>query len=678
MPDVVLTGCRSEPLAGYLKALGVLRLVAEQADREARGCWQGETFVLSSKLDAAGLVAFFAQQWRPTPVVAPWNGGSGFYPKDNREALDAIVASVSPRLAPYRDSIGAAAAFVAKRGWVERPEGNEKTTLVSSMRALLPDEALAWLDAAVVVGDERLMFPPLLGTGGNDGRLDFSNNFMQRVVEVMSGGEERLHAALFDASIAVKYQGAMGQYQPAASMRTNPWDFVLLIEGALMFAGAATRRLESTGPGTMSFPFHARAAGGSATVADSDEAESRDELWLPLWEAPTPHREVRWLLGEGRAKVGDADRARSAGNSLDFARAITRLGVDRGITGFTRVGFHVRNGLAYFATPLGRFSTGEVSSARLIDEIDRWFDRFRRATRAERAPASLRVIGRRLEDAVFEMAARGRSAEVLLAIADAEKALARSLDFVEEHRLSPAPRLSRAWVTAEDTAEWRLGAALGMRVGIRARMLPLDDRSRSFGRADDPGTVFADRALVDNLHALLLRDDREEVAPSRDTAEYSLCGLDDIAAFIDGGTDDPTIERWARAFTLVESVGGKSPSSDRGRYPPATFSLIALAHGRRLPDDDGTLPPASTALARASAGDARGATRAAIDRLRSRGLNFPIDQIYESPLRTRRIAAALAFPLTTDQRRKLLGIMFPGRSNDPRDERQKETDHVQL
>jgi len=33
--EVVLEGCTPEPLMGYLKALGVLRLVAEQEDGKA-------------------------------------------------------------------------------------------------------------------------------------------------------------------------------------------------------------------------------------------------------------------------------------------------------------------------------------------------------------------------------------------------------------------------------------------------------------------------------------------------------------------------------------------------------------------------------------------------------------------------------------------------------------------
>jgi CRISPR-associated protein Csx17 len=42
MPSITLNGCAPIPLANHLKALGILRLVSEQVDRNATGHWQGE------------------------------------------------------------------------------------------------------------------------------------------------------------------------------------------------------------------------------------------------------------------------------------------------------------------------------------------------------------------------------------------------------------------------------------------------------------------------------------------------------------------------------------------------------------------------------------------------------------------------------------------------------------
>lgn len=664
--EVELGGCRPEPLASYLKALGVLRLVAEQKDPEARGAWRGEHFVLRSSLDRDALVRFFAEEWRPTPVIAPWNGGSGFYPKDNTVASDAILASKAERLGVFAETIGLARAFVAARGWTERPADESKMWMLAAMRASLPDEALAWLDAAVVVGSDRLLFPPLLGTGGNDGRLDFSNNFQQRVVEVLSStGTDALRSSLFGDTTTMRFKGAMGQYQPAAHERTNPWDFVLLIEGALLFAGAATRRFENASASVMAFPFHARAAGGLNGVTDGDQEESRDELWLPLWSAPASIHELHQLFAEGRATVGAGDGSRSASSALDFARAITGLGVDRGIDDFARVGFHVRNGLAYFATPLGRFSTGEVRSARLLDDIDSWYDRFRQKASGKTAPASVALARRQLELAMFEATATGALRPVLLALGDAERALAQSLGFTTKAFLAPVPRLQSGWgeAASDGSVEQRLAAALATRVGMRGRLVPLE--KGRFGRAEDSTCVFRPRPLVDNLHALLLREDIEAQQRDASLAKESLrawCSLSDIAEFIDGRTDDRLIERWLRAFVLVEGMDiGRPPRATL--WPPATFAVLALVHHRHL--GGGSLPRTTGVLARACAGDAVGATAPAIRRLNASARPLPFDALVEPSARTRRMAAALAFPLTMTQRRKLESLVLPAVEEDP-------------
>lgn len=78
MHQYLLTGCTPVPLAHYLKVLGILRPVAEQKDPDACGRWRGEYFELRTSLSREELQKFFLEEYRPTPVLAPWNGGSGF------------------------------------------------------------------------------------------------------------------------------------------------------------------------------------------------------------------------------------------------------------------------------------------------------------------------------------------------------------------------------------------------------------------------------------------------------------------------------------------------------------------------------------------------------------------------------------------------------------------------
>ena len=75
--ELDLRGCTPEPLMAYLKALGIFRIVAEQLDNEARAFWHNDAFFLRSQLDRDALVRFFLDEYRPTPIVSPWNGGQG-------------------------------------------------------------------------------------------------------------------------------------------------------------------------------------------------------------------------------------------------------------------------------------------------------------------------------------------------------------------------------------------------------------------------------------------------------------------------------------------------------------------------------------------------------------------------------------------------------------------------
>src|SRR5262249_35497337 len=130
MPELVLEGCQVEPMASYLKALAVLRLVGSQADQAARGWWTSAGFVLRSRLDREGLVAFFRDVSRPTPIVAPWKGGSGFHPNDSQDGISAIEASTSDRLAPYREAVACARAALAHLGLGEKPGDEQKPELI--------------------------------------------------------------------------------------------------------------------------------------------------------------------------------------------------------------------------------------------------------------------------------------------------------------------------------------------------------------------------------------------------------------------------------------------------------------------------------------------------------------------------------------------------------------------
>lgn len=504
---VELSGCAPVPLSYYLKALGVLRILGAR-EPEATGWWKHDHFFIQSGFDRAGLISFFLEEYAPTPLVAPWNGGSGFFPKDNKEAINAIAAGTAERFASYRALIQQCREMLVRLGLTEKPVDESKPRLLQLCRNEFPDAALSWLDAAYVLTADGPKYPPLLGTGGNDGRLEFTNNFMQRLMEMFDassgaprpGMKESLEESLFGTASNVRSKAPIGQFDPGsagganasagydASSGVNLWDFILMLEGALTFASASVKKLETSDPGVLSYPFCVRTTGlGYASAHLSDEAAARSEMWMPLWEAPASYAAISRLLSEGRVETG----RRKARNGVDFARAIASYGTDRGVVAFQRYGFHQRNGLSYFAVPLGRFDVrSDPGIEELLSPLDGWLDRFRRAATSKTAPARAGRALRKLETAIFDLCRRGQARDVqavLIALGEAEATVAVSKKLRDGEMGSgvpPVPLLSGEWITkaiSENASiEFRLACALASithgRVGpFRRHLEPIDE-----------------------------------------------------------------------------------------------------------------------------------------------------------------------------------------------------------
>ena len=101
----VLPGLRPEPLASYLAGLGLFRVLGEQADPNVTAAWTAGGLALTTSV--ADIAAWLANAYVPTPVLSPWNNGSGFGPKDKepRRVLNVLREHPSPRLAHFRDAI---------------------------------------------------------------------------------------------------------------------------------------------------------------------------------------------------------------------------------------------------------------------------------------------------------------------------------------------------------------------------------------------------------------------------------------------------------------------------------------------------------------------------------------------------------------------------------------------
>jgi len=477
VPEILLAGVRSRPLAGWLKGVGLLRALAGQADGDARLSWRGNGACVHTWLDPDALVRFLVETYRPPPVASPWNGGSGFFEKDKSAAaaVERVLATQDSRLEPLQRAIHAGREALRAAGLETKPEKEQRTELLRDLRTRLDDDALRWVDAAVVLREDEQAFPPLLGTGGNDGRWDIGGNFVQAVVAGLglaakrgsASAAELVRAALFDEPAPLT-DASIGHFDRDVSPTSapqgegpglaNPWDLILAVEGSLVMAAGATRRYGAARGGAAApFTFQRTAAGFASAVVGE---KGRDEVWLPLWSAPAALPEVEQLVREGRAQVG----RRQATTALDAVRAAGELGVARGLAGFERYAILERAGQSSLAVAAGRVAVRRRPGVELLRELDWWWRQLRRVGFADRAPDRLTLAARTVEQAMFAFADTpdGRTAQrLLVALGAAERALAVSAP--EGTRpLSGVP--AEPWLrlaAGHDHPAFRLAASLG-------------------------------------------------------------------------------------------------------------------------------------------------------------------------------------------------------------------------
>ena len=701
MNTILLQGCSTTPLASYLKALGILRLVAEQADPEARGSWSDEGFLLDTRLGQEQLEAFLLNDYRPTPILAPWNGGSGFYPGKDKDGFGPVRQADAPRFQGIRQTMEQIQHHLEQLGLSTKPDNISKENLLRRLRNELNEEALAWLDAVFMLTTEGPKYPPLLGTGGNDGNLEFSVNFLQQLVMLFDPetgaptdlATRTLPGALYAAPVILPGKGAIGQFAPGnaggpnsttaykGDALTNGWDFVLMLEGALLFAASVTRRQESSQTGQLSYPFTVRLSGsGSGNTAISDEANARAEIWLPIWNRSAGLTELQAILGEGRATLGK----RTCRDGLDFARAVAQLGVDRGISAFQRYAFVMRSGKAYLATPLSKFQVQHTPQADLVNDLEshQWLSRLRQQARHKEAPASLRSTAQRLENALFDLT-RQPATTVM------QNTLTRVGDLAlwqAHHRkgrdASPLlPPLSGRWLIAADdhSDAYRLAAALaslgaGTSLPMRAHIYPLD-RKNGFTLAssgESAACTWSQGRLAGQL-ATLLR--RRLLESARLGAEPTFSGatptdLSAIHALLFNPTLDARIANLLPALVLLKQPFAL-PERNREAPPlPLAYRLIKplfcdpdqLRNAGILGEDQSLrLPPEIPRLLAANRLDA--ALQLALRRLRIAGLNTPALLPNTEGMDGRRLLSALLVPISTRALRQLANNTFKSPDN---------------
>lgn len=400
MSIFLVEGARHRALIGTLSALGLVRVVAEQADPAVRCSFIDGALKIESKVE--DIAGWLADEYVPTPVLSPWNEGSGFGTKDKepRKALAELLALPTARVDPFRRSFSAVESVAV----AARTHRWDKPRVVRETRNVCPDAMVRWMDSAVVMlSADKVAFPPLLGSGGNDGHLDFSTNFHQRLLEVLpSGSVSRAHAAglarawLAGTSAERLSKAAVGQFDPGAAGTpnsspyggaesiVNPWAYVLMVEGAMMFSAAPARKLSSQAVSTpraaMTFTTFGSQHG---SAAGSALEESRGEVWIPWWTRALSFAEIRAIFAEGRAVW----RGHTATQPDQMYLAAASRSVAPGVAGFDRYQIVKRNGRSFSAV-LGDAVMVRMNTAlALVAALEDWPNQ---AARLNDSPATVR------------------------------------------------------------------------------------------------------------------------------------------------------------------------------------------------------------------------------------------------------------------------------------------------
>lgn len=608
-----LGGCAPAPLAHYLKALGILRLLAEQVDESARGWWKGNRFLLATGLTKEEIEGFFLREYRPTPMFNPWGARSGYFDGGSessaRESLKRIEDSKRSRLEPFRETIETVRSVVAATTTDRKPSKKEKNELILALRLNARSVSSLWLDTVVAVigsGDDvSLAQPPIFGTGGNEGSGGYPSAYMSAVVEAVTESKwnHALHTALFGGSaLNCNWKRPMGQFAPGGA--STPWDMLLAFEGACVLRSAVSGRTSTSSRKWMASPFHvAPRSAGYASGSRHDEKyldkgreyPGRGEQWLPMWGRPSRFSEVQQIFLQGRA----ATRLGRATDGWSMAKAVAGLGVSRGIPEFIRYGFQQRNNQAtHFAVPLGRFRVPDrtpVASA-CLDDLDRWLSSLHREAhpaddrKAKLSPVRLTIAYRRLKEILFSVVQGQTTArqwqDVLLRLGDVEAVMRRGTGFGAQ----PVPRLRPEWVVASDdgTAEFRLALSFALqscayRVGgrrvedqVRRHWLPLErkrpglpsdpERKPRFATTGagstarlevSPEVVMDGRRGLDDAVALVERrlveaSQREDRHLPLSAAPHADAGVADLASLLSGGVDLDRTLILARALMALD------------------------------------------------------------------------------------------------------------------------------
>lgn len=640
MNSIPITGCRHDVLGHNLKAIGLLRALAnctreddeEHRDAEAEGWWDLDNacFHLRSQKypNEEKLVEFLTARYLPTGIVAAWNKDPG---------LEKDFAQKNNLTSSWKKASGYSSNVASKT-----LTGNEAFL---RYRETVENQVSLALDAISSAFVKRNRDNPVFLSKGIAGRAHIVRTYWRYVKEFVSHKKksELAESALFGRwSFGTARRGIpTGKGTPffPDAIKTynnglrwvietfpfNPLDYLLAFEGALALRGAVSRTLAANSRRFAAFPFVFDTAEDKVSYTGESKGTAI-ALWLPLWCRSTQYEELESFLCDGQARLP----GKEARFSAEFARAVRAQGADAGFEGWQEFRFKMRASDIPWACT-GRFfeASNDRRSVALNDALapldeSGFLDQFEVWPRARKikssSPHYIRAdLNTAIETAVADPTPEN-VLEVLLRVYAACRQLSESKTLREnigkagqrvgffgalpqqrwedllrglEH--SPEFRIARAVASIAGFANQRsksiskavlsevqpfLGSLLPLKRGRESNWyLPRGSTDRSKQSVWSGTDLCHDLARVFSRRYLDSLDDERPALMSPRPAP-----LGDILALLNGELDDHRIARWTEALSLIgwhEKDDGtdSTPSGEEESIEEArTFSAIPLAY----------------------------------------------------------------------------------------------------
>lgn len=565
-----LNGCLMTPMISYLKALGLLKVLSEK-DPSVAACWEDDAFVIYTEMPREDIVEFILKEYSPAPIISPWSYNKFIKTsKLIKELPDEQRFNLYRTTAKQMEDVFAKFSKLLNIKEIKKSHVDKnKSLLLKICRNDLSDEIIPWLDTIGVITAAKPKFAPVLGTGGNDGNFDIAENFLKKIHEILEREEEIsrrwIESALFGETVPLLIGTTIG-YNPEGvggpnsgegfegMSLSNPWDYILAIEGTMLFAGSVSKHL-SANTGHAAFPFTAETSNAGYSTASYEEkgTNSRGEIWLPIWENPATYKEIRHIFNEGRIQIG----RRQAKTGTEFARAVMTLGTERGIEKFQRFCILKRKGDSYLAVNAGSIPvTDKESTAMLLNEIDAWYRPIIQKSNDKSAPKSLMQLVRNLDESIMNFSTakekRKPMLQILINVAKLEQYMLNQKDNM------PLQPLSEQWLTEcyDNTPEFRLAASVASIEGIRQNLeniLIKDGRIEQ--NLDSVQCVWnPNDAAIRNINNVLQRRALDGKMSSLDRIPISgtiPAQLGDVFEFLHGGLDMQRLGDLIPALSLI-------------------------------------------------------------------------------------------------------------------------------